>query len=225
MNTLLELLDSRGEGRDMVIARLLDSADRLSNPQHRGNQFPWPDNAQMLRDLARSLATAPDPQPPAAPETDVGALREALAAATPGPWEVPDSIHGDPYITERGRGFLRGGGIATCDRRDDYGRSNARLIVTAVNALPALLADLDAARERVREVESERDAARTMREDWLADRDAALLARAESAEAAHEALRAGVEALADRWASKPDDRYYDGDRARSLRALLAGDAR
>lgn len=84
-------------------------------------------------------------------------LRELLAAATPGPWEVPESIHGDPYITEQGRGFLRGGGIATCDRRDDYGRSNAALIVAAVNALPALLDDLDA-----------RDKPRA---EWYADRD------------------------------------------------------
>lgn len=49
-------------------------------------------------------------------------------------------------------------------------------------------------------------------------------ARAESAEAAHEALRKGIEALADQWAGTPDDRRYDGDRARALRALLAGGA-
>lgn len=54
---------------------------------------------------------------------------------------------------------------------------------------------------------------------------AAMAARAESAEAAHRALRAAVEALADEWASSPDDRRYDGDRARALRALLAGGAR
>lgn len=76
--------------------------------------------------------------------------------------------------------------------------------------MSALLADLDAARERVRVVEGERDAAREQG-TRLADglyrwRDDARgnLARAESAEAAHEAekaaherLRAGVEALAD----------------------------
>ena len=57
---VMSALDHRGEGRDMVFARLLDSADRLDNPQHRGNQFPWPDNAQMLRNLVALLVATPD---------------------------------------------------------------------------------------------------------------------------------------------------------------------
>lgn len=62
---------------------------------------------------------------------DLEALKKAAEGATPGPWEVPESIHGDPYITERGVGILRGGCVAVADTRDDYGRSNAAYIAAA----------------------------------------------------------------------------------------------
>jgi hypothetical protein len=91
--------------------------------------------------------------------------------------------------------------------------------------------------ERLREVESERDAARVSRDDearryldtvrLLQERKDAATARAESAEAAHEALRKDLEALADEW--EQETRTCDGMTpsafAPDLRALLARDAR
>jgi hypothetical protein len=183
--------------------------------------------------------TAPDPQPPAAPESDVSALR------------------GD----ER----------ATLLRVLDWGvetRNMTHLVALKVLAIAdrhaALIVALAAARERVRVVEGERDAARAERDEmsgWIEEHALvktlaqiaewqeatgaelpamaraamhAYAARAESAEAAHEALRAGVEALADDFASNVDwsagrNNYGDNEAwesaARQVRALLAGGAR
>ena len=91
--------------------------------------------------------------------------------------------------------------------------------------------------ERVRVVEGERDAAREACASYEGcDRAAEVEAahgralvdladtrdRAESAEAAHESLRAGVEALADHWkrVGGPDSPRAYGERLRAL--LLAG---
>lgn len=41
-----------GWGSEMTAAMLLDAADRLANPRHRGNQLSWPRHAQMFRALA-----------------------------------------------------------------------------------------------------------------------------------------------------------------------------
>ena len=178
------------------------------------------------------------PQHPVAPEgeTDASGLRELLAAATPsGQWRaVEGDLEGgtlNDYIatlltnrqndrTSTGRLFLT---LAPNDIDPELGaevvpalcgdgpraQANARLIAAAINALPSLLADLDALRERLRVVEGERDAAQLalgeqadiereafgrgvewasgagMRQRWEAAE-----ARAESAEAAHAALRA-----------------------------------
>jgi hypothetical protein len=248
--------------------------------------------------------TAPDPQPPAAPETDVDALREALAAATPGPWRwAGNTDTGEPRLTGRGcdvlaigyeprsttgrdadevRSYARESGVDEDEAvdmwaNDQYGEPikeprlwfytdhlavdarehavyevapeatsredprvyradlvdlrhpDARLIVAAVNALPALLADLNAARERVRVVEGERDAAEQERDDWRYSAQG-LAARAESAEAAHEALRKVLgeyfDFEVDSWdegaCPEPEDVWR---LHRDLRALLAGDAR
>lgn len=97
-------------------------------------------------------------QHPAAPETetDANGLRELLAAATPGPWGYLSStgevecVYIDPECKSAITVETSDGASAGAD---------AALIAGAVNALPALLADLDAARERVRVVASERDAA------------------------------------------------------------------
>lgn len=165
--------------------------------------------------------TAPDPQPPAAPETDVSALREALAER--------DRLRAEWDRLSAARQSLSG--------THDAITRNEKVIASYVT--PALLADLTAARERVREVESEREvlseqyeaAIEELEADVLAEEDranenATLVhrerARAESAEAAHEALRAGVEALADDAPENFTPRLGDaGVYASDLRALLA----
>lgn len=151
----------------------------------------------------------PDDCPLSAPETetDANGLRELLAAATPGPWQH----FGDHLVWPSERGPAANDPIAGVNEAHE---ECAALIVAAVNALPALLADLGAARERVRVVEGEREAARAgQRESWKyvceiagligvepddghpMDAVDRLTARAESAEAAHEAERAAHERL------------------------------
>jgi hypothetical protein len=239
--------------------------------------------------------TAPDPQPPAAPETDVS------ARLTEGERETLESYLVALWQCETERGYLEfvgrvlshveqvkeaGALIAADDASDPWRRSLVKTLGRAISAE----ADLSAARERVRVVESERDAARATHRDlvsrlgfgdnitepmadnetivaWFEQqgRDAnewvesqlwrndcyaaghpqdddchacdprlALLARAESAEAAHEALRADLEALADAAEYHVEHslgRTFTGEtfpavvQASALRALLAGDAR
>jgi len=48
---LREALDPQ-EDPDMLRAMLLDAADRLANPRHRGNEHAWPRHAAMFRHLA-----------------------------------------------------------------------------------------------------------------------------------------------------------------------------
>jgi len=75
---------------------------------------------------------------------DTVALREALAAATPGPWEdydiygmvAPVQIDGFAFPDERARAVA-------------HREASLRLIAQAVNALPELLAELDHMRDRV----------------------------------------------------------------------------
>jgi hypothetical protein len=155
--------------------------------------------------------TAPDPQPPAAAETDVSAVVDAIGA------ELYQSLMEASADEWRRWEFL------TDAAKEKYRAEGARIVRSA---LGPLLADLSAARERVREVEGERDAADVrLHVEWHKAES-----RAESAEAAHEALRAGVEALADEWegwAKKRSTPRIDAfrDAAEALRALLAGDAR
>lgn len=61
ISEVLSALDPHNEGLGMLRARLRDAADRMANPQHRGNQHRWSTHAQMFRDLAAVLA---DPKPP-----------------------------------------------------------------------------------------------------------------------------------------------------------------
>lgn len=56
-------------------------------------------------------------------------MRELAAAAMAGPWEVPESIHGDPFIVQKGRGFLTGGLIARASG-EDYGKGNSEHIAS-----------------------------------------------------------------------------------------------
>lgn len=72
--------------------------------------------------------------------TDLEPLKAALAAATPGPWvNGSHNEHGVVRSPEHGL-------IAQCG---PYGKqdADARLIVAAVNALPALIAEVEALRE------------------------------------------------------------------------------
>lgn len=71
------------------------------------------------------------------------ALRELLAKATPGPWELATSCSWRRIVTTHGRAVI----VPTIQRSDnhpdlDCGTDyvNAELAVAAVNALPALLA-------------------------------------------------------------------------------------
>jgi hypothetical protein len=144
---------------------------------------------------------------PAAPETDVSAQEGLLAKALRDTiWQAFDS-------SER---------LERCTRQD----ASALAFAVESTLSHTLLADLEAARERVRVAEGERDALRRERdqhsrradmandrgERWRVRRDEQYT-RAESAEAALAELRAGVEALAegDLW-----------EHADTLRALLGG---
>lgn len=141
------------------------------------------------------------PQHPAAPETETD-------ANTPRPWPA-DSW---PTPGELADWLSR----CTTDERlsyADHSLATAQRAARCVDQQHAsLLADLDAARERVRVVEGERDAEAEQSAYWHTMQQK-YEARAESAEAAHEAekaaherLRAEVEALADRWACRQPDR-------------------
>ena len=68
---------------------------------------------------------------------DIAALRDLLAEATPGPCDADASD-------------IAAHMIALYNDRDD---ANAAIITAAVNALPALLDELEAARERIAELE------------------------------------------------------------------------
>lgn len=181
--------------------------------------------------------TAPDPQPPAAPETDVSEFAASdLASLT--------EAHRDSHPM----GNIHHG----TPERPDWGTFCVECTQSWPCDVSRLLADLDAARERVRVVEGERDEYKRgwVEADVQADEHAATsqqlarqfdeqvllaaaaTARAESAEAAHRALQAAVEALCDPANDGPrpyavpiaGDVLLAVDVAH-LRALLAGGAR
>jgi hypothetical protein len=80
--------------------------------------------------------------------TNLDALDALLRDATPGPW----TVHADTNLILRlhsggdGREDLRVATVSV-NTMNDEGRHNRDLIVAAVNALPALIAELRAARE------------------------------------------------------------------------------
>lgn len=79
----------------------------------------------------------------------LAAITERAAKATPGPWEASFTIHGDPSVTQEGRGQF--GLIATIGVAPaDYGRTNAEFIAHARSDIPLLLA-------RVGELEAENE--------------------------------------------------------------------
>jgi hypothetical protein len=126
-------------------------------------------------------------------------LRELLAKATPGPWEVSAAICGQHhtetvaiYHRDRSKGFdfIHEVVESGCKCGDDaISEANAALIVAAVNALPALLARLDSlAGELDAALFSYGEMAGQMLEQKL---------RAESAERERDALREALAELAD----------------------------
>lgn len=167
-----------------------------------------------------------NPQHPAAPETetDANGLREA-----------------ERFLREL---------VTDCDTTE-RGHISVAMIPFIARAIVAMFADLDAARERVRVIEGERDAvvevgayaqqkeataravndaARMAQVAARRTRElAAMTARAESAEAAHEAekaaherLRAAVEALADEWEAGFFASRHQDPAHLKIRALLGG---
>jgi hypothetical protein len=90
-------------------------------------------------------------------------LRALLAAAMPGPWEHVPLPFGDGPLPEDalifgpdGDSFVR---VAWNPGLDNDQYADAALIVAAVNALPALLDVVDAAREYVERLPDSRDTA------------------------------------------------------------------
>lgn len=122
--------------------------------------------------------TAPEPTAKATP--DLAALRALLADATPGPWEQGQAQDGE--VLADGTGYA-GDYESTADVfvMDDDGycrtefnagrRQDAALIVAAVNVLPALLAEVEAAGRLRAGVEALADAL-TARADHLVRQEA-----------------------------------------------------
>ena len=71
-------------------------------------------------------------------------VRAALAAATPGPWGVYETIHADNYVVGP-RGFMRDDIVAG----PTYNRENSLLIASAPSWLAALCDRLDAAEAKL----------------------------------------------------------------------------
>lgn len=77
------------------------------------------------------------------PPADLGALSGLLEKATPGPWAVGQSMAGPVWIAGRDdEGWPRIASIEITSRE----QIDAKLIVAAVNALPAIIAELTQAR-------------------------------------------------------------------------------
>ncbi len=89
------------------------------------------------------------------PSTNTEQLRELLAKATPGPWKIQDGCSWRRIGTDRGDGNVLcptnhsgdGHPDLTANGGDTY--ANLKLIVAAVNALPALLSELEQLRSEL----------------------------------------------------------------------------
>ena len=93
----------------------------------------------------------------------VAELRALLTAATPGPWEVYQTIHAEPWVAEVGRGMF-GAVCAPATGRERYGLDNANLIAAAVSALPDLLDELARLQGLVATESAAKDRARNERQ-------------------------------------------------------------
>lgn len=83
-------------------------------------------------------------------DLDLDALEAVAQAATPGPWQVLDSIHGDPVVHQVDRAILSGGGVATAFHGEDYGRADAvHIAAFDPPTVLALIAELRDSRARI----------------------------------------------------------------------------
>jgi hypothetical protein len=73
-------------------------------------------------------------------------IKQALEAATPLPWEVDASCDYGTAVCENGNSFIAAW-TRSVHRQNYPHRANARLIVEAVNNLPALLKVAEAAQD------------------------------------------------------------------------------
>ena len=104
---------------------------------------------------------------------DLDAIEVLCVAATPGRWEPYFTIHGDPHVTQVGRGaFGVVASIATSP--GDYGRANAEFIAAARTDLPALVAELREARTQLAKSDARGMNAEAELDALLAQRQAAL---------------------------------------------------
>ena len=165
------------------------------------------------------------------------ALRELLAKATPGPWELATSCSWRRIVTTHGRAVI----VPTIQRSDnhpdlDCGTDyvNAELAVAAVNALPKLLAEVERLRAEIVALRRDRGLQQARRKFNRA--------RAETAEAALLAKSAAYDALVARayqegwhecaeWAGRDDlhpdvdSKAYEVARDKRLARLLVSDDR
>jgi hypothetical protein len=85
----------------------------------------------------------------------IAELKRMLSEATPGPWEQIRTGNG-----QRDRSVIRRdwtGGEYVCEAGGDRNLNDLPLIVAAVNSLPALLTDLEAAQKREQMLLAERE--------------------------------------------------------------------
>jgi hypothetical protein len=86
----------------------------------------------------------------------IAELKRLLAEATPGPWRVEsksdETLIYEEVIQDGGDGFIADIVLSTCDINTNIllmpHIANSALIAAAVNALPSLLSDLEAAQKR-----------------------------------------------------------------------------
>ena len=145
---------------------------------------------------------------------ELDAMEAVAQAATPGPWQVLDSIHGDPIVHQVGRGYLSGGGVATAFHGEDYGRTVAAHIATFDP--PTVLALI----ERLRKAEAERDEWRAVAEE----RTTVRYRNAEETDAQNVALRqqvADLTAERDQWQRLAESRRRDARPQREEALALA----
>ena len=145
------------------------------------------------------------------------ALRELLAKATPGPWELATSCSWRRIVTTHGRAVI----VPTIQRSDnhpdlDCGTDyvNAELAVAAVNALPELLAEVERLRAEIVALRRDRglqQARRKFNRARAETAEVALLAKS----AAYEALVARCSELAAKLDRQAAENYTDRGNALS----------
>jgi hypothetical protein len=99
-------------------------------PVHAGGRCARCDLLARLADNVLADDATPEPPRLDAPPTDD--LRALSLAATPGPWEVYQTIDAEAWVCEVGRG---GFGVVSqpATGRPDYGKANAEFIAAAAN--------------------------------------------------------------------------------------------